>query len=168
MSTDSDAQIRKPGSQLWGLLHFPFSVLAQLLPLHWSKSSAFWTLFTITASSLRQEGILECRKLMKWLLCLKPSQASLGLGHSQNQCILPVACKSLCKPRPSCLPSLVSRIHPRHILSWQCIFALEFCSAWWNFGEFYLQCLKPLFCESLTQSGQVTTPFLGPPHLNSL
>ena len=44
---------------------FPFSVLAQLLPLQWSKSSAFWALFTITASSLRQEGILECRKLMR-------------------------------------------------------------------------------------------------------
>lgn len=105
---------------------------------------------------------------MRWLLCLKPSQASLGLGHSKNQCTLPVACKTLCNPRPNCLSSLVSHIYPRHILSWLCIFALEFCSAWWIFGEFCLQCLKPLFCESLTQSGQVTTPFLGPPHRNSL
>lgn len=70
---------------------------------------------------------------MRWLLCLRPSQASPGLGHSKNQRTLPVACKALCNPRPNRRSSLISHIYPRHIRSWLCVFALEFCSAWTAF-----------------------------------
>lgn len=50
----------------------PLSVPDQLLPLPWSKSSSFWALFTITASPWAgRREFSKCRKLMRWLLCLK-------------------------------------------------------------------------------------------------